>query len=121
MIFYDKTDTSKTTIGGSDDLVEIFAEMTFHEAKDVELLNEIPKPTLGEGEWAVAKRVKIKHRKRNPRTGRMKKFKQLQWIKTKISPEQRTFRNMPRYADKKVHGSFLRLVGIDEGWRQGCE
>jgi len=42
-----------------------------------------------------------KYRKLNPKTNRMKNRKRLRYYNTDIPPEERSFENLPRYADKK--------------------
>ena len=49
---------------------------------------------------------KQKIRKMNPRTNRMKNFKKTRYVKTDIEHSDRTFKNLPRYADGKVKVRF---------------
>jgi len=79
---------------------------------DKEALSKLPlrvvtKPkNLNPGEFAVPMKDKHKERRMNPRTGRFKKFKTTKWFTTTIPPEERTLKNLPRYADKKPKCRF---------------
>jgi hypothetical protein len=64
-------------------------------------LFEDAKPDLAPGEYVVPKIDKSKEQKINPRTGRSKKFKTIAWLKTKIPPEERSFKNIPKFSTGK--------------------
>jgi len=48
-------------------------------------------------DFRVPKINKEKYRKLNKRTNRMKNFKKVKYYKTNIKPEDRSFKNLPRY------------------------
>jgi len=73
---------------------------------------ELAKPELSEGEYAVAMKDKHRERRLNPRTNRMKKFKTTKWMITKIPPEERSLKNLPRYADKSAKVKFQDWLGL---------
>ncbi len=73
---------------------------------------EAAKPELKDGEYAVRMAGKQKVRALNPKSNRMKNFKRDKWIKTTVEPEERSFKNLPRYADKKVKVRFQDWLGI---------
>lgn len=75
-------------------------------------LFELAKPSLAPGEYAVPKIEKNKDLKINPRTGRLKKFKTTAWLKTKIPPEERTFKNIPKYSTGKARVRFQDWLEI---------
>ena len=81
------------------DMVIDWSEEDTHET--IFLERNISKPEAKEGEWILPKREKAKFKKINPKTNRMKKFKSTQWYKTTIPPEKRSFKNLPRYANKR--------------------
>ena len=60
---------------------------------------------LKDNEFAVKMIKKSKIKKINPKTGRLKNKNKPNYLKTTIKPEDRTFKNLPRYAssgnDKK--------------------
>lgn len=74
-------------------------------------LFEDKKPDLAPGEYAVLANSK-KVRDLNLKTGRMKNFKRRSWIKTKIPPEERTFKNMPKYSTGKNRVRFQDWLEI---------
>jgi len=80
-------------------------------------LFEDKKPDLKSGEYAVVKRKKKKVKDFNPKTNRMKKFKRNQYFVTKIAPEDRTVKNVPK--DSKGHplSTYPQWLGI-RGERQ---
>ena len=78
----------------------------------ISYLFEDAKPDLAPDEYAVARIGKSKNLKLNPRTGRMKKFKTTAWIKTKIPPEKREMKNVPKYSDGKLRVRFQDWLGI---------
>lgn len=57
-----------------------------------------------------------KHKKINPKTNREKTFTHIRYLKTGISPKDRTLKNLPRYADgkPKVHFSDWMLIDKDK-------
>lgn len=75
-------------------------------------LFESGKPDLNPGEYAVRMRKPHKVKDLNPRTGRIKKFKRIKWLKTKIPPEQRTLKNLPRDSKKKAKVTFREWLQI---------
>ena len=83
--------------------------------KDVEkiLLNKRTKPILMDGQFAVAMKEKLKEHRMNPRTNRMKNFKKIKWYVTDIKPEDRTLKNLPRYATKKAKIRFQDWLMLD--------
>ena len=54
----------------------------------------------------------------NPNTLRMKTFKRVDYIKTDIPMEKRTFNNLPKYANKKPKVHFKDWMGIEGQKRQ---
>jgi len=107
----------KNSLIAQDLIPEDFAEMVEEEHEvTIFLERNIPKPSVIEGkEWVVAKRVKNKFKKRNPKTNRMKKFKSVQWHKTTVAPLDRTFKNMPKYADGKSICRFQDWLAFQKG------
>ena len=68
---------------------------------------ESQKPkNLNEGEYAIPLKGKSKVKKINIKTGRLKKHKITKFEITTIKPEDRTLKNLPRYADKKSKVRF---------------
>ena len=69
---------------------------------------------LQDGQYRVPLIDKLKTHKLNPRTNRMKNFKTKKYLITDIPPEKRTFKNLPRYANKKAKVKFqdwLLIIG----------
>jgi len=54
-----------------------------------------------------------KERHINPKTNREKTFRHQRVLKTKIAPEDRTFKNLPRYANDKPKVHFTDWLLID--------
>lgn len=79
------------------ELVELLQEEETEKVK----LNKRTKPELKDGQYAVPFKIKTKERRFNPRTNRMKNFKTTRWFITDIPPEERTLKNLPRYAGPK--------------------
>jgi len=75
-------------------------------------LFEDEKPDLVPGEYVVPRIDKSKDKKFNPRTGRVKTFKTTAWLKTKIPPEQRSMKNIPKYSDGKLRVRFQDWLEI---------
>jgi len=75
-------------------------------------LIEASKPELKDGEYAVPHIKKTKVRDLNPKTNRMKNFKRTNWIVTEIAPEERTFKNLPKYADGSAQVKFTDWLSI---------
>ena len=75
---------------------------------------------LTEGEKEIYKVPminKTKDKRVNILSGRMKTYKHVNHLETTIPPEQRTFKNLPRYADKKPKVRFQDWFEIDSnGW-----
>jgi hypothetical protein len=61
---------------------------------------------------------RLKTHKLNPKTNRMKNFRTRKYLFTDIPPEQRTFKNLPRYANKKPKVRFQDWLEIDAQKRQ---
>lgn len=79
-------------------------------AEPERIILELAKPELDEGEWAVARIDK-----HNPKTNRMKTFEATKWLKTKIKPEDRTLKNLPRDSKKKAKVKFQDWLLL-KGW-----
>lgn len=77
-----------------------------------EFMFEDKKPDLAAGEYVVAKIDKSKNVKLNPRTNRMKKFKTIAWLKTTVPPSERTFKNIPKFSNKKNRVRFQDWLEI---------
>ena len=82
------------------------------------LIIENAKPDLKEGQYAVVKLKKLKNKKINPKTNRIKTFKTTDWIITNIALKDRTLKNRPRYADGKVKVKFQDWLEINAKKRQ---
>lgn len=67
---------------------------------------QIPNINLKEDEFAVPRKNKSKVKKINVKTGRLKKHTVNKYEITKIKPEDRSTKNLPRYADKKPKVRF---------------
>lgn len=65
------------------------------------------------GQYRVPMIEKLKTNKLNPRTNRMKNFKTIKYLFTDIPPEERTFKNHPRYANKKPKVRIQDWLEID--------
>jgi len=63
--------------------------------------------------YEVPLRVKKKEKKMNSKTNRMKTFKKTRYIKTDISPENRSFDNIPKYSDSSNKVKFQDWLEID--------
>jgi hypothetical protein len=61
---------------------------------------------------------KTVERKVNPKTNREKNFKRVRYLETSIPPEERTFKNLPRYANKKPKVKFQDWLLIDAQKRE---
>jgi len=68
--------------------------------------DKIRKPELKEGEFAVRRKNIDKKPMLNKKTGRIKKQKVTSWEITTIKPEDRTLKNLPKYANKKSKVRF---------------
>ena len=55
---------------------------------------------LVEEVYEIPKLKKEKFKKLNPKTNRMKISRKTKYLKTEIPPENRTLKNLPKYADK---------------------
>ena len=67
--------------------------------------------------YKIPMKDKKKTKKLNPKTNRIKTFKTNKYLETNIPIEQRTFKNLPRYADKKPKVRFQDWFKIDSnGW-----
>ena len=67
----------------------------------------------GEGRGYQVRMAKPeKYRKINPRTNREKNFKRQRFLTTNISPEERSFKNQPKYADGKPQVKFQDWLEI---------
>lgn len=69
-------------------------------------------------EFEVPKRNREKYKKLNKKTNRIKTFRKIKYYKTTIKPEDRSFENQPRYADKKPICTFQQWLCIDSKKRQ---
>lgn len=80
-----------------------------------EFINEVTAVTNGNVEttFNVPKINKEKFKKLNKKTNRMKNSKKIKYYKTDIPPEERTFKNIPRYANKKLICRFQDWLCID--------
>jgi len=99
----------------SEDLLyEVVISEDIQDIQVTNILYEIT--TVGGGEIAfdVPKINKEKYRKLNKRTNRMKNFKKVKYYKTNIKPEERSFKNMPRYANKKAICRFQDWLGVKQ-------
>lgn len=65
------------------------------------------------GKYKVPMIEKLKTHKLNPKTNRMKNFKTHKYLFTDIPPEERTFKNLPRYSTKKAKVKFQDWLEID--------
>jgi len=61
---------------------------------------------------------RLKNKKLNPKTNRIKTFKKVQHHITKVKPSDRTFKNLPKYADGKSKVSFQNWLLIKGQKRQ---
>ena len=80
--------------------------------EQVDVIVEEKKPDLAPGEYVVPKIEKHKERKLNPRTNRIKNFKTISWLKTKVPPEQRSFKNIPKFSTGKNRVRFQDWLEI---------
>ena len=89
-----------------------------------ETLNEINDLDIKEGEYEIPFAKREKYRKLNPKSNRMKNFKKVRYFKTDIAPKDRTFKNLPRYADKTPKCRFqdwFQLKGGSDTGPMGCD
>jgi hypothetical protein len=86
-----------------------------------DFINEKGIPELKDGEYAVPMAKKEKVRAMNKRTNRMKNFKRNQYYVTDVKPEDRSFKNLPRYADKTPKCTFTQWLGLKGGGSDGCK
>jgi hypothetical protein len=70
---------------------------------------------FAENEFVVKFRKPEKYRKINPKSNRMKNFKRVRYFSTKIKPEDRHFKNMPKYANGNGKSTFQEWLGIKGG------
>ena len=68
--------------------------------------------------YSIPMRNKLKNKKMNPKTNREKTFKTIQHLITKIKPTDRTFKNLPKYADGKSKVTFQNWLLIKGEKRQ---
>jgi len=68
--------------------------------------------------YSIPMRNRLKHKKLNPKTNRIKNFKKVQYHITKIKPSDRTFKNIPKYADGKAKVTFQNWLLIKGEKRQ---
>ncbi|MFW6247276.1 MAG: hypothetical protein ACOC22_03850 [bacterium] len=78
----------------------------------IQNLFEDKKPELKEGQYAVPLRKKKKKKALNPKTNRMKNKKLTQWLVTKVKPEDRTLKNLPKYADGRPKVTFEQWLEL---------
>lgn len=84
-------------------------------------ITEASKPELKDGEYAVRMPGKQKVKALNPKSNRMKNFKRDKWIKTTVPPEERSFKNMPKYSDGKPRARFQDWLGIPRNGGKGSD
>lgn len=79
-------------------------------------INELTSISGGDVEvdFQVPKINKEKYRKLNKKTNRMKNFKKIKYFKTDIKPIDRSFKNLPRYANKKPICRFQDWLEIKQ-------
>jgi len=65
------------------------------------------------GQYRVPLINKEKNKKINPKTNRIKTFRTTKYLSTDIPPEERDFKNLPRYANKKPKVRFQDWLEID--------
>ena len=58
-------------------------------------------------------RIPEKERHLNPKTNRLKNFRHIRYLTTKIPVEERTLKNLPRYANGKTKVRFQDWLKID--------
>jgi len=63
--------------------------------------------------YRVPMKEKLKNKKMNPKTNRIKTFKTNKYLETNIKLEDRTLKNLPRYADGKPKVTFQQWLKID--------
>ena len=61
---------------------------------------------LKEEQYQIPKIKKEKRKALNPKTNRMKNKRITKFLTTEIDPKDRTFKNLPRYSDKKPRCRF---------------
>jgi len=76
------------------------------------------KPELKESEYAIPMKEKNKEKLFNIKTGRMKKFKRTSWLITKIPPQDRSLKNIPKYSTGASKVRFQDWLQIDGKKRQ---
>jgi len=86
-----------------------------------QFINEAGIPDLKDGEYAIPYRKKEKNRKMNPKTNRMKNFKKNRYFVTDIKPEDRSMKNLPRYADKSSKCTFTQWLDLKGGGSNGAK
>lgn len=84
-------------------------------------ITEAAKPELKDGEYAIPYIEKEKVRDFNKKTNRMKNFRRNRYFKTTIPPEERSFKNLPRYANKKPKCRFQDWLEIKGNPGKGCD
>ncbi len=65
--------------------------------------------------FTIRQKKPNKYKKVNPKTNRMKTFRKTKYVTTKIKPEDRSFKNIPKYADGKTKVSFQEWMEIKHG------
>lgn len=78
-------------------------------------------PELKDGQYAVPMAKKTKVPKLNPKTNRMKNSKITKYLVTDVPPEERSFKNLPRYADKTPKCTFTQWLGLKGNGSDGCK
>lgn len=69
---------------------------------------------FAETTYTVPMAKREKHRKMNPKTNRMKNFKKVRQLVTEIPPEERSFKNIPKYStgkNKVTPQAWLEIKG----------
>lgn len=65
------------------------------------------------GQYKVPMIDREKEKRLNPKTNRIKTFRNIRYLLTDIPPEKRDFKNLPRYATKKPKVRFTDWLEID--------
>jgi len=68
---------------------------------------------FAETTYTVPMAKREKYKKMNPKTNRMKKFSKTRQMVTEIPPEERSFKNIPKYATGKTKVKFQDWLEIE--------
>jgi len=80
----------------------------------IDPINEVTVDSDVAVNFKVPKINREKYKKLNQKTNRMKTFKKVKYYSTDIRPEDRSFKNLPRYANKKPICRFQDWLGIKQ-------